>query len=70
MNPVPQSPNLQSPILEVEALGRRFGAFTALEEVSAVFGKERITAIIGPNGAGKSTLFNLLSGASASGAAT
>ena len=57
MNPIP------NPILEVENLGRRFGAFTALEGVSAAFGEGRITAIIGPNGAGKSTFFNLLSGA-------
>ncbi|MCP1535423.1 ABC transporter ATP-binding protein [Methylorubrum extorquens] len=57
MNPV------SNPILEVENLGRRFGAFTALEGVSAAFGEGRITAIIGPNGAGKSTFFNLLSGA-------
>ncbi|KAB1073486.1 ABC transporter ATP-binding protein [Methylobacterium planeticum] len=52
-----------TPILEVENLGRRFGAFTALEGVSAAFGEGRITAVIGPNGAGKSTFFNLLSGA-------
>lgn len=57
MNPI------ANPILEVENLGRRFGAFTALEGVSAAFGEGRITAIIGPNGAGKSTFFNLLSGA-------
>jgi len=54
---------MSNPILEVENLGRRFGAFTALEGVSAAFGEGRITAIIGPNGAGKSTFFNLLSGA-------
>jgi branched-chain amino acid transport system ATP-binding protein len=62
MNPVPQSPNLQSPILEVEALGRRFGAFTALEEVSAVFGKERITAITAPTGPATLTFSTLRGG--------
>ena len=50
-------------ILEVKNLGRWFGAFKALDGVSARFGLNRVTAVIGPNGAGKSTLFNILSGA-------
>lgn len=54
---------MTGPVLQVENLGRRFGAFTALEGISATLGRERITAVIGPNGAGKSTFFNLLSGA-------
>lgn len=52
-----------APVLQAENLGRRFGAFTALDGISATLGSERITAVIGPNGAGKSTFFNLLSGA-------
>ncbi|KAA0121533.1 amino acid/amide ABC transporter ATP-binding protein 1, HAAT family [Methylobacterium sp. UNC378MF] len=54
---------MTGPVLQVENLGCRFGAFTALEGISATLGRERITAVIGPNGAGKSTFFNLLSGA-------
>ena len=51
-----------APILQVEGVGKRFGGFTALSEVTADFPPDRLTAIIGPNGAGKSTFFNLISG--------
>jgi|SRR5579871_4233602 len=40
---------------------KRFGAFTALEDVS-VSVREGILALIGPNGAGKSTLLKILAG--------
>ncbi|NVN88317.1 MAG: ABC transporter ATP-binding protein [Rhodopseudomonas sp.] len=50
-------------LLQVENLGRSFGAFTALKGITASFGQNRVTAVIGPNGAGKSTFFNILSGA-------
>ncbi len=51
------------PILAVEGVGKRFGAFTALNDVTVAFPAGRLTAIIGPNGAGKSTFFNVISGA-------
>ncbi len=50
-------------ILRTELVGRRFGAFTALQDVSIDFPANKLTAIIGPNGAGKSTFFNVISGA-------
>jgi branched-chain amino acid transport system ATP-binding protein len=50
-------------ILRTEGLTRRFAGFTALNDVSVAFERNKLTAIIGPNGAGKSTCFNLLSGA-------
>ena len=40
----------------------RFGALTALSDVSFTVEPGTIHAIIGPNGAGKSTMFNVLSG--------
>ena len=52
-----------APILAVQGLGKRFGAFVALKDVTVAFPAGQLTAIIGPNGAGKSTFFNLISGA-------
>ncbi len=48
--------------LETESLTKRFGAFTAVDEVYLQVDEGAIHAIIGPNGAGKSTLFKLLTG--------
>ena len=50
-------------ILRTHGVGKVFGKFVALNNISAEFPKGAITSIIGPNGAGKSTYFNLLSGA-------
>jgi branched-chain amino acid transport system ATP-binding protein len=56
--------NATSPvILRTERVGKQFGRFTALNDVSAEFRRDALTAIIGPNGAGKSTYFNVISGA-------
>jgi branched-chain amino acid transport system ATP-binding protein len=52
-----------TPILRTEAVGKRFGGFTALADLTVDFSTDRLTSIIGPNGAGKSTFFNILSGA-------
>jgi branched-chain amino acid transport system ATP-binding protein len=49
-------------IIRTEAVTRRFGGFTALNNVSIDFERGKLTSIIGPNGAGKSTYFNILSG--------
>ena len=51
-----------APILEVQGVGKRFGSFVALNQVSARFETGKLSAIIGPNGAGKSTFFNVVSG--------
>ena len=52
-----------TPILSVHGVGKHFGAFVALKDVTVSFPAGQLTAIIGPNGAGKSTFFNLISGA-------
>jgi branched-chain amino acid transport system ATP-binding protein len=49
-------------LLEVDNLGKRFGGFVALENISLnVSAGERI-GLIGPNGSGKSTLVNCICG--------
>ena len=49
-------------LLSVEGVGKDFGHFTAVREVSLAVRRGELKAIIGPNGAGKTTLFNILSG--------
>jgi branched-chain amino acid transport system ATP-binding protein len=49
-------------LLEVDNLGKRFGGFVALENISlSVPAGERV-GLIGPNGSGKSTLVNCICG--------
>ena len=50
-------------VLRADGLGKTFGGFRALSNVSAEFRAGLLTSVIGPNGAGKSTFFNLLTGA-------
>jgi branched-chain amino acid transport system ATP-binding protein len=54
---------MAEPILEVSGLGKRFGGFVALENISVNVGTGERLGLIGPNGSGKSTLVNCLSGA-------
>jgi branched-chain amino acid transport system ATP-binding protein len=49
-------------VLVVEGLFKRFGGFTAVNNVSFKVDQGEILGLIGPNGSGKSTIFNMLSG--------
>ena len=49
-------------MLVVENLVKRFGGFTAVNDVSFKVDQGEILGLIGPNGSGKSTIFNMLSG--------
>jgi branched-chain amino acid transport system ATP-binding protein len=49
-------------LLEVERLGKRFGGFVALEDVSLTVSAGERVGLIGPNGSGKSTFVNCLCG--------
>ena len=51
-----------SPLLTVSGLTKRFGGFTALQDVSFDVNQGEIVGLIGPNGSGKTTCFNCVSG--------
>jgi ABC-2 type transport system ATP-binding protein len=48
------------PVVEIEALTRRFGNHTVVNSVSFSVARAEIFGLIGPNGAGKSTLIKML----------
>ena len=48
--------------VRVEGLTRRFGDFTAVDNISLAIGKGEIFGFLGPNGAGKSTTIKMLCG--------
>jgi branched-chain amino acid transport system ATP-binding protein len=49
-------------ILELDAVTKRFGGITAVDDASFVLHRGEILGLIGPNGAGKTTIFDLISG--------
>jgi branched-chain amino acid transport system ATP-binding protein len=49
-------------LLELVSVSKKFGGFTAVDNVSLKINKGDIRFIIGPNGAGKSTLFKMIIG--------
>src|SRR5690606_3161703 len=48
--------------IEVRDIHKRFGTFTALENVSLAFPDGRLTALLGPSGCGKTTLLRIIAG--------
>ncbi len=49
-------------MLSVRGLTKRFGGFTAVNDVSFELARGEILGLIGPNGSGKSTTFNVIAG--------
>jgi branched-chain amino acid transport system ATP-binding protein len=49
-------------ILSVDGLTMRFGGVVAVNGLSFMADRHKITALIGPNGAGKTTVFNCITG--------
>jgi ABC-2 type transport system ATP-binding protein len=50
------------PVLKVEQLSKRYGALTAVDQVSFQVAPGEIVGLVGPNGAGKTTVINMVLG--------
>jgi ABC-2 type transport system ATP-binding protein len=60
-NSLPQSATLQ-PSIVTRSLSRRFGDFTAVDDVNLEVAPGQFFGFLGPNGAGKSTTIKMLTG--------
>jgi branched-chain amino acid transport system ATP-binding protein len=57
------SPETPAPLLRIVSLTKRFGGFTAVDNISVDIRPGERFGLIGPNGSGKTTLINCISGA-------
>ncbi|MGO4152652.1 ribosome-associated ATPase/putative transporter RbbA [Cupriavidus sp. YAF13] len=58
----PRPPDGDKPAIEAEGLTRRFGAFTAVDNVSFRIERSEIFGFLGSNGCGKTTTMKMLTG--------
>jgi ABC-2 type transport system ATP-binding protein len=49
-------------LVEIEGLTKRFGSFTAVDNISFTVARGEVLGFLGPNGAGKSTTMRMLAG--------
>ena len=49
-------------MISIESVTRKYGAFTAVDDVSFTADAGRVTGFLGPNGAGKSTTMRIVVG--------
>ncbi|MFE4952231.1 ABC transporter ATP-binding protein [Leifsonia sp. NPDC056665] len=56
------APTSIAPAVQVSGVTKRFGSFTAIDEVSLTIKPGRIHGLLGRNGAGKTTLMQLITG--------
>src|SRR5680860_1579522 len=50
------------PMITIESLTKRYGRFTAVDDVTFTASPGRVTGFLGPNGAGKSTTMRVMVG--------
>ena len=55
-------PQMETPAIQTHGLTRRFGALTAVEDVTLSVAPGQFFGFLGPNGAGKSTTIKMLTG--------
>jgi ABC-2 type transport system ATP-binding protein len=56
------SPSLESPVIEVQHVSKKYGRVTAVDDVSFRVERGEILGFLGPNGAGKTTTMRILTG--------
>lgn len=49
-------------MLKIQSLNKRYGKFTAIEDLSLEIGRGQVCVLLGPNGAGKSTTIKSVAG--------
>ncbi|WP_026876788.1 ATP-binding cassette domain-containing protein [Jiangella gansuensis] len=54
--------DVETPLIEMDKVGKHYGAIQALTDVSMTVRAGEITCVLGDNGAGKSTLIKIMSG--------
>jgi ABC-2 type transport system ATP-binding protein len=53
---------VNAPVVELDGLTRKFGGFTAVDQISLAVNRGEVFGFLGPNGAGKSTTIRMLCG--------